>query len=85
MDLYRLGDPEELEFLGLRDLFDRDSVLFVEWPERGAGILPPGDLEILLDYTDSGRLLELRARTAVGEALCAALSEHFESKSDGMV
>lgn len=73
LDLYRLGDPEELEFLGLRDLLDADSVLFVEWPQRGAGVLPPADLEIRLDYSASGRVLELMPRTPAAEALLAAL------------
>jgi tRNA threonylcarbamoyladenosine biosynthesis protein TsaE len=80
LDLYRLGDAEELEYLGLRDLLDEDSVLFVEWPERGAGVLPPADLELRLDYADNSRLLELVPRTAVGSALAAALSDPFEEK-----
>jgi len=40
LDLYRLGEPEELDFIGLEDLLGPDSVLLVEWPERGAGRLP---------------------------------------------
>jgi tRNA threonylcarbamoyladenosine biosynthesis protein TsaE len=69
LDLYRLGDPGELEYLGLRDLLERDSVLLVEWPERGAGVLPPPDLEIRLQYSQRGRVVELRARSPAGEAL----------------
>jgi tRNA threonylcarbamoyladenosine biosynthesis protein TsaE len=80
LDLYRLGDPEELEYLGLRDLLDEDSVLFVEWPERGSGVLPPADLEIRLDYTSGGRLLELVSRTLSGSALVTALSDPFEKQ-----
>lgn len=69
LDLYRLGDPEELEYLGLRDLLDGESLLFVEWPQRGVGVLPPADLEILLDYSESGRTLDLMPQSTAAEAL----------------
>ncbi|MGB7552638.1 MAG: tRNA (adenosine(37)-N6)-threonylcarbamoyltransferase complex ATPase subunit type 1 TsaE [Chromatiaceae bacterium] len=74
LDLYRLGDPEELEYLGLRDLLDRDSVLFVEWPQRGGGALPPPDLEIRLDYRGPGRALDLMPRSPAGAELVRALA-----------
>lgn len=74
LDLYRLGDPEELEYLGLRDLLDRDSVLFVEWPQRGCGALPPPDLEIRLDYRGPGRALDLIPHSPAGAELIMALA-----------
>ncbi|HCK80869.1 MAG TPA: tRNA (adenosine(37)-N6)-threonylcarbamoyltransferase complex ATPase subunit type 1 TsaE [Candidatus Competibacteraceae bacterium] len=43
-DLYRLSDPEELEYLGLREQLDGDAILLIEWPERGQGELPAADL-----------------------------------------
>lgn len=66
LDLYRLGDPEELEWIGVRDLLDEDSVALIEWPERGAGMLPPADLEIEIDYVGTGRQVRLRAGTGSG-------------------
>lgn len=69
LDLYRLCDPEELELLGLRDLLEPKSILFVEWPERGKGVLPPPDLRVTIEYAGEGRDLELIAEGSRGEQL----------------
>jgi tRNA threonylcarbamoyladenosine biosynthesis protein TsaE len=69
LDLYRLCDPEELELLGLRDLLEPTSVLFVEWPERGKGVLPQPDVRVLIRYAGEGRDLELIAVGSRGEEL----------------
>jgi tRNA threonylcarbamoyladenosine biosynthesis protein TsaE len=69
LDLYRLADPEELEWLGLRDMLAEHALLLVEWPERGAGVLPPADLIITLEYSGSGRRVTLDAASAAGEQL----------------
>jgi tRNA threonylcarbamoyladenosine biosynthesis protein TsaE len=61
LDLYRLGDPEELDYLGLRDLVGGESLLLIEWPERGAGELPPPDLEVRIGQAPPGRRVELAA------------------------
>ncbi|MCO5761075.1 MAG: tRNA (adenosine(37)-N6)-threonylcarbamoyltransferase complex ATPase subunit type 1 TsaE [Gammaproteobacteria bacterium] len=74
LDLYRLGDPEELEYLGLRDLLERDSILIVEWPRRGGRVLPAADLEIRFDYRADARALEFQSLSPGGEALVMALA-----------
>lgn len=79
-DLYRLGDPEELEYLGIRDYFDGDSLSLVEWPEQGAGILPSPSLEVHLEYRHEGRLLTIRAASPVAEPLCKCVATHFNSR-----
>ncbi|WP_174566710.1 tRNA (adenosine(37)-N6)-threonylcarbamoyltransferase complex ATPase subunit type 1 TsaE [Rhodanobacter sp. C03] len=73
LDLYRIADPGELEWLGLDALADPAAVVLVEWPERGAGALPAADLAVHLDYAGHGRHARLRAFTARGEQLLSRL------------
>ncbi len=73
-DLYRLGDPEELEYLGGRDYFSADAVCLIEWPQRGEGWLSEPDVELTLSYQPDGRLVELNAHTQKGQDLVKKLS-----------
>lgn len=72
-DLYRLRDPGELEDLGLRDLLTPRSVLLVEWPERAGSRLPPPDLSLRLEYSATGRHVQVTSSSAVGAAMLARL------------
>lgn len=76
-DLYRLSDPEELEYMGIRDYFGDKTCCFIEWPEKGRGLLASADLTIDLGYRDEQREINLRAGSANGERFIAALASIY--------
>ena len=61
-DLYRLETPDELEFLGIRDMTGGQSVILVEWPDNGRGVLPEADKLITISYMDDGRTVNIGTR-----------------------
>ncbi|UCE89733.1 MAG: tRNA (adenosine(37)-N6)-threonylcarbamoyltransferase complex ATPase subunit type 1 TsaE [Pseudomonadota bacterium] len=76
-DLYRVADPDELEFAGGRDYFAGEATCLVEWPERGSGWLPAPDLDITLFHTSDGRRARIQGLGATGAAVIAALRGHL--------
>lgn len=72
LDLYRIGQAGELEFLGLDDPDAR--LWLVEWPERGAGALPTADLEVRLAVDGDGRLATLVPASAAGQRWLSGLA-----------
>jgi len=73
-DLYRLGDPEELEYMGIRDYFTPQSNCFIEWPEKGTGLLANADVTINIEYQGEQRRLTIISHTNLGQQLLTALS-----------
>ncbi|MGJ8681892.1 tRNA (adenosine(37)-N6)-threonylcarbamoyltransferase complex ATPase subunit type 1 TsaE [Paraglaciecola sp.] len=73
-DLYRLSDPEELEFMGIRDYFADDCICLIEWPDKGAGLLASADLQINIEYKQAGRALKVKALTQKGLTLLNAIA-----------
>jgi tRNA threonylcarbamoyladenosine biosynthesis protein TsaE len=76
-DLYRLGDPEELEYMGIRDYFTGSSVCLLEWPERGAGYLPEPDLTVDIRVAGTGRKVILSGATPAGCQVLALLPDSY--------
>lgn len=73
-DLYRLGDPEELDYMGIRDYFDGPSVSLIEWSSRGEGFLPPADVHVDIEHVDADhRRVALRANSERGRVICQQL------------
>jgi tRNA threonylcarbamoyladenosine biosynthesis protein TsaE len=80
-DLYRLNDPEELEFLGVRDYLEGNGVCLVEWAERGAGVLPVPDLDVAIESKEEGRVVTFISRTNIGAQLLSALATTMIGRS----
>ncbi|KZN41420.1 tRNA (adenosine(37)-N6)-threonylcarbamoyltransferase complex ATPase subunit type 1 TsaE [Pseudoalteromonas luteoviolacea] len=75
-DLYRLGDPEELEFMGIRDYFSAQAVCIVEWPEKGQGYIPNPDIDVYLAYEGEARSASLEAHSERGKQILATISSY---------
>lgn len=82
LDLYRLGQPEEIEYLGVADLLDLGTVLLVEWPGQGQGFLPQPDVILHFSHAGEFRELEFQPKTDSGKQLCALWTAISESSLD---
>lgn len=58
-DLYRLADPEELEYMGVRDYLSSSALCLIEWPEKAQGFLPQENLNLLIQHADETRKITL--------------------------
>jgi tRNA threonylcarbamoyladenosine biosynthesis protein TsaE len=80
IDLYRLADAGELEYLGMRDLLQEGATLLLEWPEKGQGELPVPDLVIHIEYLPQGRDLQLSAKSVAGERILEKMAEKIRDE-----
>ena len=76
-DLYRLAEPEELEFIGARDYFNDNDVCLVEWPEKAEGFLPPADWICTFSHYNKGRNLIISALSDKGKKLMLQAFSRF--------
>ncbi len=58
-DLYRLKEPEELEWMGMSDYLNQSSLCCIEWPQMGLGFLPNADVTIDIAVQADARLIEI--------------------------
>lgn len=73
-DLYRLGDPEELEYMGIRDYFSAQAICVVEWPEKGGEFIPVPDLNITLSYVGDERNIVINSASVRGSVIIEKLN-----------
>jgi len=76
-DLYRVKDPEELEWIGIRDYLEQQSLCFVEWAELGKGFLPKPDIELSITTEGDGRQVTI---DVVSDKLRNNLILHWKNK-----
>ncbi len=56
-DLYRLADPEELDFLGVESYFsEAGNLCLVEWPQKGMGYLPEPSIKVEIKLSGENQL-----------------------------
>ena len=69
-DLYRLNDPQELEYIGVRELVgEQDIICLIEWPDKGGKQVPMADLVVNLEYQGDRRTLEYHAESTTGQQI----------------
>jgi|TARA_B110000240_G_scaffold32878_1_gene35590 tRNA threonylcarbamoyladenosine biosynthesis protein TsaE len=79
-DLYRLSDPEELDYIGLDDYVGGNALCLFEWPQQGGDYLPKPDLIIKLHYKNTGRQVTLTALSNSAQPIYQHLKQLYISK-----
>jgi tRNA threonylcarbamoyladenosine biosynthesis protein TsaE len=67
MDCYRLNDPEELEYIGIRDYLSSECLQLIEWPELGKGVIAKADISITLSGDGNQRKINIQTHTTAGK------------------
>ncbi len=80
-DLYRLADPAELEYMGIRDYFAPAHLCLIEWPEKGGDLLPQPDIVVDIQPVNASRAIALRPGSERGQLLL----QSFDAKKDSNI
>ena len=62
-DLYRISDPEELDYIGIREFCSGSNICFIEWPNLGKPLIPKATMEVFIEYVDEGRQISIENHT----------------------
>ena len=62
-DLYRISDPEELDYIGIREFCSGSNICFIEWPNLGKSLVPKATMEISIEYIPEGRQVSIQNYT----------------------
>ncbi len=73
-DCYRLSDPEELEYIGIREYLNNNHIQLIEWAEMGKGIIADADLIIELTSDNDARSITFTASNSKAEQLQQCIS-----------
>jgi len=68
-DCYRLSDPEELEYIGIREYLRPNSLQLIEWPELGKGAIAHSDISINISGSDETRTINITSQTKIGKLI----------------
>ena len=68
-DCYRLTDPEELEYIGIRDYLKSNSLQLIEWPELGKGSIAKADISIKLSGNAESREAKISFESKLGRSI----------------
>jgi len=82
-DLYRLSDPEEVEFLGVEEYFAPTNLCIIEWAEKGHGFLPRPDLTIEIEIERIGRRVCWECAGEKGKLISQKLTEFCQQNQLG--
>jgi tRNA threonylcarbamoyladenosine biosynthesis protein TsaE len=53
-DVYRIGDPEEMEEIGYEDYFYSGATCLIEWPELAEELLPEETIKVTITEEAGG-------------------------------
>lgn len=74
-DCYRLNDPEELDYIGIRDYLGERLIQLIEWPKLGQGAIAPADLVIQISGEDQSRTVNLEHHSPLGEQILQCIED----------